>query len=1021
MNMRPDVDFPESDAAPNGSLHADPTRTGPRRRFPAPRSATPTRVGGGKRIFTADFGSLVVPAARRWPWLIVGALLGAALGLFLATSMFKQGYTATAKLRRYVPPMATDAYNPDPVSVPTLVHLITSPDFFLRVGRKLNPPLSGGAVKARLNTVPERNTEILSVIAYGATPTDAVTLANLYGKEVMDYAKEKQKEDAIQAEGNVVVQLAETERDLEAARKEIPPSTVMSPLARLEQPGANGAPALDRLALRIQTTEDELAKLVTTYKDEWPGVKQKRAELEQLYVQAAAARRAVAPPPEANAATSSTGQTAANAATPAAPLGTIEAEALLLRLRTFESLRTMLINRQHAIERFKTDPPGNFLLEMPAAMDNIYAHRSWLKIVLMTVLFGMVGMVIAGGELLGRELLDTRLKTEGDVGRVTELPVIASLGDLRKMSIAQREDWAFNAWIVLQDRLAFSPNHGLICGVTSSRPGDGRSTWINLLAGAARKCGFRVLTIATQPTPVPAPGEASVPVTNGHAARPLDPKPTPAATLIPGPADGARGSTFASDSQFTAIAANELFSPAEVTQRLLDTESDPLVNIPLPGWTWNLERRKQWQGALAEWRKIDNVVILVELPPASVHESVLLACNLPNVLWLVDAGKSEAPETRTQLQTLRHARCNLVGTVINRAPTPATHGRFARWIGCAAPFVVALGLSGNSLLAQEPPRSQPVSPESSASAGAATFSMVSPKQRAAWQTHYTLGPGDVVTLALYGDSQATREEVPIGPDGKISYLDANSVQAAGLTVDELRDRLTAELGRFRRSPQVYVVPVAYRSKKYFMLGKVAQRGAFPLDRPITLIEAVARARGLETGLAADRSLVELADLQHAFIARQGRHLPVDFQKLFAEGDLTQNVALEPDDYIYFPPTDSHEVYVLGAVRMPGAYTFNTDVGALGAIAGRGGFTERAWRNKLLVIRGNLGRPETFIVDARDVLSARGSDVKLQAKDIIFVADKPWARAEELLNLAAQAFVESAVVTWTGLRVDPAIH
>jgi len=330
-----------------------------------------------------------------------------------------------------------------------------------------------------------------------------------------------------------------------------------------------------------------------------------------------------------------------------------------------------------------------------------------------------------------------------------------------------------------------------------------------------------------------------------------------------------RESMFAGESQFTAMTASALFSPAEVTEKLMGSESDPVVHIPLPGWTWNLERRKQWQGALEVWRKIENVVILVELPPASVHESVLLASNLPNVLWLVDAGKSEAPETRTQLQTLRHARCNLVGTVINRAPTPATHGRFARWVGCLAPFVVALGLAGNHLSAQEAPRSFASSPEVAAT-GATTFSMVSPQHRASWQTHYTLGAGDVLTLGLFGDSQAMREEVPIGPDGKLSYLEAHNIQAAGLTVDELRDKLSAEVGRFRRQAQVYVVPVAYRSKKYYMLGKIAQRGAFPLDRPLTLIEAVARARGVETGLASDRSLVELADMQHAFIARQGK-------------------------------------------------------------------------------------------------------------------------------------------------------
>ncbi len=1014
MNMRPDVDFPETDAVSNGTVHADNPRTGPRRRYPAPRLATPAIRTREKKYFTADFGSLVVPAARRWPWLIVGAVVGAVVGLVLALSLFKQGYTATAKLERYIPPMATDAYNPQPVSVPTLVHLIQSPDFFLRVGRKLNPPISGGAVASRLVTVPERNTEILSVIANGATAQDAVNLANLYGREVLEYSKETQRVEAREAEAYVAQHLKETEADIEQARKDLPPEPTTSSFARLDQPAATLTPTQDRLALRIQAAEDELARLVSRYTDEWPAVKQQRAELEALQKQALAARRTVAAPPSAPGAT----DTAPEASSAPSGNSFAEREVALFHLRTLESLRTLLINKQHAIEFFKTNPPGNFRIEMPAAMDNVQAHRSWVKIALMTILCGMIGIVIAGGEMLGRELLDKRLKTEGDVGRVTDLPVIASLGDLRKMTAVQREDWAFNAWIVLQDRLAFSPNHGLICGVTSSRPGDGRSTWINLLAGAARKCGFRVLTIATAPASAnPDAAAANHAGMNGVAAHANGASSAIAAAKT----DVPRESMFAGESQFTAMTASALFSPAEVTEKLMGGESDPLVHIPLPGWTWNLERRKQWQGALDVWRKIDNVVILVELPPASVHESVLLASNLPNVLWLVDAGKSEAPETRTQLQTLRHARCNLVGTVINRAPTPATHGRFARWVGCLAPFVVALGLTGNHLLAQEPPRSAATSPEVIANAGAATFSQISPQQRAAWQTHYTLGPGDVLTLGLYGDAQLMREEVPIGPDGRISYLEAHNVQAAGLTVDELRDKLSAEVGRFRRQAQVYVVPVAYRSKKYYMLGKIAQRGAFPLDRPTTLIEAVARARGIETGLASDRSLVELADMQHAFIARRGQHLQVDFEKLFGEGDLSQNIALEPDDYIYFPPADLKEVYVLGAVRMPGPHVFNSDVGALGAIAGRGGFTERAWKNRLLVIRGNLGRPESFVIDAKDVLSARTADMKLQPGDIVYVADRPWARAEELLDTAAQAFVQSAVVVWEGLRVDPAIH
>jgi polysaccharide biosynthesis/export protein len=109
--------------------------------------------------------------------------------------------------------------------------------------------------------------------------------------------------------------------------------------------------------------------------------------------------------------------------------------------------------------------------------------------------------------------------------------------------------------------------------------------------------------------------------------------------------------------------------------------------------------------------------------------------------------------------------------------------------------------------------------------------------------------------------------------------------------------------------------------------------------------------------------------------------------------------------------------VLGSVQQPGAYLFTADVGAVSAIAARGGFTMRAWKNRVLVIRGSLGNPQTFVVEATDVLSARSPDLKLQPRDIVYVSDRPWARAQELLDTAAQAFVTAATVTWSGINVS----
>ena len=71
-----------------------------------------------------------------------------------------------------------------------------------------------------------------------------------------------------------------------------------------------------------------------------------------------------------------------------------------------------------------------------------------------------------------------------------------------------------------------------------------------------------------------------------------------------------------------------------------------------------------------------------------------------------------------------------------------------------------------------------------------------------------------------------------------------------------------------------------------------------------------------------------------------------------------------------------------------------------------------------MIRGSLGRPETLIVNARDVLNALTPDIRLQPRDIVYVSERPWNRAEELLDAAATAFVTSAVVVWTGVKITP---
>jgi protein involved in polysaccharide export with SLBB domain len=288
-----------------------------------------------------------------------------------------------------------------------------------------------------------------------------------------------------------------------------------------------------------------------------------------------------------------------------------------------------------------------------------------------------------------------------------------------------------------------------------------------------------------------------------------------------------------------------------------------------------------------------------------------------------------------------------------------------------------------------------------------------------WRERYTLGPGDVINIRFYGRGELDRPGVRIAPDGTLSYLQINSVPVQGRTIDELRAILEDSLDEYYRNPRLIITPWELKSKRYVILGKVMDKGVFTLDRPITLLEAIARSRGIETGLF-EQSTVEVADMERSFIIRRGERLDVDFAKLYFEGDLSQNVYLEPQDYIYLASNLSNEYYVLGSVAMPGAQGFSNKASVISAVTRREGFTEGAWKKRVLVVRGSLSEPQTFVINIDAILKGQEPDFPLQPGDIVYVNDRPWYKAEQILDVAVQNFLKSATSTWVNENVPDAI-
>ena len=246
-----------------------------------------------------------------------------------------------------------------------------------------------------------------------------------------------------------------------------------------------------------------------------------------------------------------------------------------------------------------------------------------------------------------------------------------------------------------------------------------------------------------------------------------------------------------------------------------------------------------------------------------------------------------------------------------------------------------------------------------------------------------LGRGDVLNVSVYDEPELNINGIPIRPDGRISFPLVGDVIAEGLTVSELNKSLTEKLSRFILSPKVSVIVQNFNSQQFTIFGEVVKPGVYPLITDISITEALAGAGGLNKGQFRATS-VELADLTHAFIARQGEVLPVDFVRLIRQGDLRYDISLQSGDYIYIPSGLSKEVYILGEVNNPMLFAFRENMPMSRTLAQAEGFTPDADLKRIHILRGSLTNPSVLMINFKEVLAGRAKEVPLEPGDVIYV-------------------------------------
>ncbi|MGH9353670.1 MAG: polysaccharide biosynthesis/export family protein [Terriglobia bacterium] len=155
---------------------------------------------------------------------------------------------------------------------------------------------------------------------------------------------------------------------------------------------------------------------------------------------------------------------------------------------------------------------------------------------------------------------------------------------------------------------------------------------------------------------------------------------------------------------------------------------------------------------------------------------------------------------------------------------------------------------------------------------------------------YVIGPGDLLDVDVWQNTELTFRGLPVRPDGKISLPLLNDVQAAGLTAMQLGDSITQKLKSYVKNPQVTVVVTQVNSQRYYVLGEVTRPGVFPLLPGLTALQAISSAGGF----------TQFANEKKVYILRGSQKLPFDYKKVVQGKDLDENIVLKPGDTIVIP-------------------------------------------------------------------------------------------------------------------------
>jgi polysaccharide export outer membrane protein len=269
---------------------------------------------------------------------------------------------------------------------------------------------------------------------------------------------------------------------------------------------------------------------------------------------------------------------------------------------------------------------------------------------------------------------------------------------------------------------------------------------------------------------------------------------------------------------------------------------------------------------------------------------------------------------------------------------------------------------------------------------------------------YCLGPGDILTVNVFGWDAMRDQQVRVSSTGAITLPMLGDVPAAGRTEGELRAEIERRLrAGYMRDPHVTVFVQRFQSQQVSVTGAVARPGLYSLTRDTrTIYDLLSQAGGL-TEQAGGRVLFSPGEAARcdggvarptagAATLRPVSARPADATALAPlEFELDAPVAPGKPNPLTLPVAGGDSIVVSrgrfmvdGWVAKPGLYSFTPGMTAYGAMSVAGGVLYPADLHHAEIVRAKRdGTKELIEVDLTQVGKGEGRDVALREGDVVY--------------------------------------